>query len=598
MAKRERSPGPVESSAHASKRLHRAKSFHPPKLATAEVAAAVDANTPFSQLMKLLSEVILEPKKGASVVYWMRMGDLRMCDNRALSRACTEAQKSGIPLIVLFVISPQDYIAHDRSPRRIDFLLRNLVILKKSFSDLNIPLHIVTHGQRKTIPTFVVSFCEQYDAHLLFANMEYEVDELKRDILICTLAFPKGIQVNVLPDKCVIEPGILVTKQGKVYTVYSPYQRNWLATLNANVPYYLEDCPTPQANDKSVRFSEHLASLFDSRVPPFIEGFELEEKDRAKMKEIWPEGEDAAAQVLARFLTTKKRTAQLGAVDPLSLGFDKCSKNNRIAKYEKERDRIDSDTTSRLSTYLSSGVISSRECARATMRLSKTNKVEGDKFAGVGRWMQEIAWRDFYVNILGSFPRVSMGRPYLEKFSNVSWENHQVSSGSRNGAGENVSDGDILKKWKVGMTGVPIVDAAMRCINEMGWLHNRARMIAAMYLTKDLMIDWRVGERYFMEKLIDGDLASNNGGWQWCASTGVDSCPYFRIFNPYSQSLKADPSGDFIRHWVPELRKVRGPDLHNPSFTLADKLGYPRPIISHNEARERALKRYKNPGDV
>jgi len=230
--------------------------------------------------------------------------------------------------------------------------------------------------------------------------------------------------------------------------------------------------------------------------------------------------------VLERFLTTKKRTTQLGGADPLAHGAEKCTKNNRGAKYEKERDRLDSDTTSRIrsasfslaqsgnklillpfSTYLTSGILSVRECARATILLSTTGKVDTEKSSGLGRWMQEVAWRDFYVNILAAFPRVSMGRPYIEKYSQVVWENHQIPAESGVKFKDNhENDNEILQRWKTGMTGVPIVDAAMRCMNTMGWMHNRARMISAMYLTKDLMIDWRVGERVqsfflFMESL-------------------------------------------------------------------------------------------------
>jgi deoxyribodipyrimidine photo-lyase len=192
------------------------------------------------------------------------------------------------------------------------------------------------------------------------------------------------------------------------------------------------------------------------------------------------------------------------------------------------------------------------------MKLTGAKKVDGSTSGGIGRWVQELAWRDFYTGIIAHFPRVSMGRPYSEKYSEVVWENHQAPMGSAiNRAGREDVDGESFRRWKEGLTGVPIVDAAMRCVHEMGWVHNRARMIAAMYLTKDLMIDWRVGERvrgpvpyiwpstdlyassqYFMQNLIDGDLASNNGGWQWCASTGVDPCPYFRIFNPHTQSSK------------------------------------------------------------
>jgi deoxyribodipyrimidine photo-lyase len=235
------------------------------------------------------------------------------------------------------------------------------------------------------------------------------------------------------------------------------------------------------------------------------------------------------------------------------------------------------------------------------MTLQSSRQIDVRRDSGVGRWLQEIAWRDFYTDILAAHPRVSMGRPYLEKFASVVWENHEITGDiGTDGIGEAHRESESLQRWKEGMTGVPIVDAAMRCIKEIGWMHNRLRMVSAMYLTKDLMIDWRVGERvsrqsitsllshavlsqYFMEQLIDGDLASNNGGWQWCASTGVDSCPYFRIFNPYSQSSKAsgltrshglcltshkaDPTGAFIRHWIPELRELKGPGKRMTSMT-------------------------------
>ncbi|KJA30142.1 hypothetical protein HYPSUDRAFT_126179 [Hypholoma sublateritium FD-334 SS-4] len=576
MSKRELPP---EAPNGPHKRSRLSKAFSPIKIATKEAAAVVDTNTPLSQLTELMFRNTKKSVIGKCVVFWMRMSDLRITDNKALSRASKQAQQDGIPLLALFIISPQDFVAHDIGARKIDFVFRNLHSLKKSLSELHIPLYVAVQKRRKDIPTSIIDFCEKYEARNLFANIEYEVDELRRDIETLKLGLSKGYRANFEHDKCIVEPGKLVTKQGHAYAVYSPYQRNWLATVNSNISYHLEDCANPTGNSSSIRTSDVFSPLFDTSIPAADVG--LQEDDANKMKEVWPEGEEAAAKILQRFLNTKSRTSQLGAVNPVSSGSEDSPNNNRVAEYGKERDRIDSDTTSRLSAYLTSGVISIRACVRATM-LAEAKKIEGDKTSGIGRWLQELAWRDFYTNILAAFPRVSMGRPYLEKFSAVVWENHQVPQESG---------------WKVGMTGVPIVDATMRCINEMGWVHNRARMITAMYLTKDLMIDWRVGERYFMEKLIDGDLSSNNGGWQWCASTGVDPCPYFRIFNPYTQSLKADPTGNFIRNWIPELRKLHGTDLHNPPATLADELGYPRPIIDHHVARERALRRYKNPGE-
>ncbi|KAG9002871.1 hypothetical protein FRB90_011296 [Tulasnella sp. 427] len=188
---------------------------------------------------------------------------------------------------------------------------------------------------------------------------------------------------------------------------------------------------------------------------------------------------------------------------------------------------------------------------------------------------------------MAAFPRVSMGRPFNEKYADVFWE-------------EDV-DGEVLEAWKQGKTGYPIVDAAMRQCQSQGYMHNRARMIAAMFLTKDLMLDWRLGERHFMRNFIDGDLGSNNGGWQWCASTGTDAQPWFRIFNPYLQSEKADPQGDYIRHFVPELRHLDNKTIYDPFTHLSkaefEKLGYPKPMVEHKFARDRAIRRFKNVGE-
>ncbi|KAG6378694.1 DNA photolyase, FAD-binding/Cryptochrome [Boletus reticuloceps] len=318
-------------------------------------------------------------------------------------------------------------------------------------------------------------------------------------------------------------------------------------------------------------------------------------------------------QILSRFLKTKARTSQLGTTDPLADGAEISNKKSRILMYAEKRDSGDQDTTSRLSPYLAgwrhitTGMYPCDDESSWTEE-SRCWADNRNRSLGAGAWcvrflniekftIYDSAWRDFYTNVLANFPRVSMGRPYQEKLANVRWEVNE----------------EHLAAWKQGKTGVPIVDAAMRQLITMGWMHNRMRMIVAMFLTKDLLLDWHLGEQYFMEQLIDGDLASNNGGWQWSASTGVDPAPYFRIFNPYTQSAKADPTGDYIRTYVPELKNLRGPgthssylgkdagssnktELHNPPVKVADKLRYPRPIVVHAEVRERAIRRYQNPG--
>ncbi|KAF9653387.1 hypothetical protein BDM02DRAFT_3087670 [Thelephora ganbajun] len=551
--------------------------FNPNYTASAEDAARVDADPPLQKFLEAASVGLKTVEGTEAVVHWMRMADLRIVDNRALSQASKRAREVDIPLIVLFVISPQDYVAHDRGPRRIDFVLRNLKSIKRSLKELNIPLYVTTHTPRRNLPTGVIDLLKQWNAKELYANIEYEVDELRRDIRILELAKQEGIRCTFIHDKLVVEPGTLFTQQGKPFAVFSPFHRRWIEALNRNL-HWIAEASVPTPNDYEIHSHSSYADLFNQEVPDEVEGFECE--DREKMKVIWPEGHGAAKEMLDRFLHTKSRGSQLGPANPLEEGAESSAKASRALTYKDKRDQADRDTTSRLSPYLSAGVISCREVVRATMELLKIKRVESSRDTSIGTWVQELAWRDFYTHIMCAWPRVSMGRPYQEKFAGVKWEVNE----------------EHFNAWKEGRTGVPIVDAGMRQMNTMGWMHNRARMITAMYLTKDLMLDWRLGERYFSKMLIDSDLASNNGGWQWSSGTGTDPQPYFRIFNPYNQSEKADPTGNYIREFVPELGGLRGPDVHKPSPKTAQKLGYPLLLIEHGKARDRALRRYKNPG--
>jgi len=226
-----------------------------------------------------------------------------------------------------------------------------------------------------------------------------------------------------------------------------------------------------------------------------------------------------------------------------------------------------------VSPYLAAGVLSPRQCLAAALEVNN-NRVDSGH-AGVVCWIEELIWREFYQHVLVGFPRVSKGRAFRPEIDRVDWSH----------------DEHAFQRWTSGQTGYPIVDAAMRQLALTGWMHNRLRMIVAMFLTKDLMIDWRWGERHFMNLLVDGDLGSNNGGWQWSASTGTDAQPYFRIFNPTTQGQKFDKNGEFIRKFCPELGSLSGKALHEPlTAGLFGQLGYPEPMVDHKEARARALK--------
>lgn len=249
--------------------------------------------------------------------------------------------------------------------------------------------------------------------------------------------------------------------------------------------------------------------------------------------------------------------------------------HKKIYSYANDRNRMDLDGTSSLSPYLRFGMLGLRQAVSAAKQAeSQARSAEAKRNAEI--WLNELIWREFYIQILFHFPHIAKDS-FNPALANIPWRNNQ----------------DEFEKWKDGKTGMPIVDAAMRQLKEIGWMHNRARMIVASFLVKDLLIDWRWGEAWFMENLLDGDLAANNGGWQWTAGTGTDAAPYFRIFNPVLQSAKFDPHGDYIRKWIPELRDADEKEIHTPWKYEIKISGYPeQPIVDREIVKERTLQAY------
>jgi deoxyribodipyrimidine photo-lyase len=255
-----------------------------------------------------------------------------------------------------------------------------------------------------------------------------------------------------------------------------------------------------------------------------------------------------------------------------------------IFGYSESRNRMDADGTSQLSPYLRFGMLSPRHAlAAASDRLASAPSAAAR--GGAETWINELIWREFFNAVLHHFPDVQR-HAFRPSARDIVWE----------------TSPDAFQAWCEGRTGYPIIDAAMRQLTATGWMHNRARMIVGSFLVKDLLLDWRLGERYFMQQLVDRDPAANNGGWQWVAGTGADAAPYFRIFNPVAQGKKFDPDGAYVRRWVPEVRRVRPAYLHEPwtmdASTQAEsgcRIGrdYPSPIVDHAQARARALSRYK-----
>ncbi len=250
---------------------------------------------------------------------------------------------------------------------------------------------------------------------------------------------------------------------------------------------------------------------------------------------------------------------------------------SRISGYQLERDIPSLDATSGLSAWLAAGVISPRVCLQLAADANQGIASGGNE--GIHTWIKELAWRDFYIHILFHFPRVSMGKPFKRNTDAITWRN---------------SEADFIA-WCNGSTGIPIIDAAMRQLVQTGWMHNRLRMVAAMFLSKHLLIDWRKGEAFFMKHLVDGHLASNNGGWQWAASTGTDTVPYFRVFSPVRQSERFDPEGLFIKRFLPELSEVPAKEIHDlkPMSRRMYAPDYPEPIVDLALGRDRAIDTFK-----
>ena len=534
------------------------RSFYGPEISNERCAHYNNDKLP--RPLTVLNETLAATQKardkiapGEAVVHWFKR-DLRTTDNRALSAASETAKSKGVPLVCMFLVSPQDYQAHCTSPARVDFELRALEILKEDLGEKDIPLYVETIEERKDVAPHILKKCEEWKAKHVYCNIEYEVDELRRETKLVKECLEKGINVTAIHDDGVIAPETLMSGSGKQYSVYSPWLRAWIKYLHEH-PHALDASEPPSQNPSSAR--TRFKALFDSPIPsaPPNKSLSAEEKDR--LTQLWPAGEHEALTRLDRFLADK------------------------IGKYKDTRNFPAQSSTAMLSVHFSAGTLAARTAVRLARAANTTKNLDGGS-PGISGWISEIAWRDFYKHVLAHWPYVCMNKPFKYEYTDINWEYNM----------------DHFKLWCQGRTGYPIVDAAMRQLKNMSYMHNRCRMIVASFLSKHLLLDWRMGEKYFMEHLIDGDFASNSGGWGFSASVGVDPQPYFRIFNPWLQSEKFDPDGEYIRKWVPELAGIKGKAIHDPygrgAGNEAEAKGYPRVCVEHKAARERALERYKD----
>lgn len=462
---------------------------------------------------------------------WFKQ-DLRIHDNPALHSAC-KASKNGV--IGLYLITPNMWKTHDDARIKIEFWRQNLAFLKNDLEKINIPLIVITtNNTAETIEHVII----EHNIKKVFFNKNFEPNEKKRDHLVCERLAEKDIGCELFLDQCILEPGSLLNKQGKPYTIFTPFKKSWINIVNTTP---LKIYPKPEKQKK--------LDVNSSPIPEKIPGFETELN-----KKLWPAGESAALRKLTDFIESK------------------------VLNYKELRDIPSELGTSNLSPYLTAGVLSVKQCLTAALNANQNDFLSGK--TGVTTWVSELIWREFYRHIMVNFPKVGMNKPFKEITTKIKWS----------------KDEKLLMAWKQGKTGIPIVDAAMRQLNTTGWMHNRLRMVAAMFLTKNCFIDWREGEKYFMQHLIDGDLASNNGGWQWSASTGTDAAPYFRIMSPIRQSQRFDPEGNFIKTFCPELSALDNISIHAPyDSSVIDKsnLDYPTPIVHLNMSRQFAIERFK-----
>lgn len=386
----------------------------------------------------------------------------------------------------------------------------------------------------------VVKLALQLQVEAVFSNRDYEPHALSRDANVASALAHHRVAFHQFKDQVIFEQNEVLTQQGKPYGVFTPYKNTHLKKLN---DYYLSAYPVGN-------YISHLASAQAPEMPT-LQSMGFKRTNLRQMK--LPTGMTGGKQLFEDF-------------------------TERINHYHEARNFPAVKGPSYLSVHLRFGTVSIRHLARTAWNIGGS---------GAETWLNELIWRDFYFQILHHHPKVATGHAYKTEFESLLFPNEKK----------------LFQAWCDGNTGYPLVDAAMRQLNRTGYMHNRLRMVTASFLVKDLLVDWRWGERYFAEKLIDFDLSANNGGWQWAASTGCDAQPWFRIFNPVTQSEKFDGAGKFIRKYVPELNACNDKEIHAPwlipplrlqALNLQLGLTYPAPIVDHASQRALALALYKN----
>lgn len=464
---------------------------------------------------------------------WFR-NDLRLTDNPALFFACDAARRDQVEVRAIFCSTPDQWQEHHDAGVKLGLQNDALKHLQQGLAQLGVHLSVL-HGKDYTsCSTLIEEYCRSHGVTSVWCNGEVPFNEQQRDFAVKERLQSQNIDCQIFQSDFLVPPELLKTGQGGVYKVFTPWYKSWRQKLDAQ----LIPLPIPEAMGAPI-------SLLESDTQWTLPGATDYRKD------LWSAEEDAVLNRAQAFC------------------------QERMHRYLDLRDIPSVNGTSTLSPYFASGLISARSCLQF-IKDSYSDHASSDNWRE-DPWLREIAWREFYRYLMLGFPSLSKNRPFKAETQYLQWE----------------CNPELVKAWQEGMTGFPIIDAAMRQLARTGWMHNRLRMLTASFLTKLMLEHWQVGERYFMEQLIDGDFPSNNGGWQWSASTGCDASPWFRVFNPTTQSEKFDPEGRFIRKMLPELADLDNKAIHNPPLAVREHLKYPAPIIDYRQARQRVLDRFK-----
>lgn len=481
-------------------------------------------------------------------IHWFRR-DLRIAGNPALLE---NWKKNKGRVIGLFCFDSKFLSRSDFSHNRFAFFLKTLESLQKEFHDFGGELLIIDESA-EVFFTHLNEFLPQ-KPNLVTWNRDYEPFARSRDKNIEQILEQRGVDFENSRDHLLLEPHEVIKDDRTYYQVYSPFSRKWFAKLQTpEILNRIEKQKNGLSYLEKKLNNQEISPLFSSKWNDYVSaGFpykdSLKKFTEQNQKSVTCEIPEAGTLAAYRHLK-------------------KFSKN--LPRYKQSRDFPSLEGTSALSIYLKNGSLSSSQII-ASLQLENVNFSED---AGATQYLKEIIWREFYYSILWHEPRVEH-EAFLVQYKNIKWQNNN----------------EWFARWCDGETGYPLIDAGMRELKTTGRMHNRVRMVVASFLCKDLLIDWKWGEKYFMNQLLDGDLAPNNGGWQWAASTGCDPQPYFRIFNPTSQSQKFDPEGSYIRKFVPELRGCSPKEIHQPTSTF----NYPKPIVDHSVQRTHALELYKS----